>query len=106
MGAAKRQCYVAVCDVSGMFENNPASFEAAKIYGPYTRKQADALEAIGEGFPHETMAVLTFRVDGRPSVKELAASIELQVAEAVEQAAADTAAYAKTANQKYDNPED
>jgi hypothetical protein len=102
MSDAKRRWYVAVCDVSGMFENNPASFEAATIYGPYTREQADAFEAIGAGFPPETMAVLSFQVDDRPRVGDLIASLERQVEDAIQQKAADTAGYAESANQKYD----
>jgi hypothetical protein len=79
----KRDWYIAVCDTSGEFAGNPASFEAATIYGPYTREQAGKAEDLGEEFPNESWTVVVFKAEERPPFRSLIKLIKHRVAAAV-----------------------
>jgi hypothetical protein len=79
---SKRNWFLAVCDMSGTFEGNPASFEAATIYGPYTKEQVEEAEKIGEDFPHATYALTVFTADERPRFKSLLKLLKEVVAKA------------------------
>jgi hypothetical protein len=78
----KREWYIAVCSMSGEFAGNPPSFEAATIYGPYTHEQVAKAAKIGDGFPHETYSVETFKADDRPPFRSLLRMLREQVAKA------------------------
>jgi hypothetical protein len=81
---SKREWYIAVCDVSGTFAANPASFEAATIYGPYTKEQADEADALSEEFPEESFTIVVFKAEARPPFRSLIKTIKDQVKDAID----------------------
>lgn len=75
----KRDTYIAVCNVSGEWAASPAAFDNSVIFGPYTARQAAKAETLKSEIPDETIAIITFKVDGRPPFPALMQSLREKV---------------------------
>lgn len=60
----KRDWFLAIADMSGEFEGNPAAFDAAQVYGPFTAAEVTRLAKVDEEageFPHASYTVTIFK---------------------------------------------
>lgn len=80
----KKEWFIAVGDIGGEFAGNPLAFIASDLYGPYTKKQVEQAEKIGESFPDETFAVYSFFCPEPKPFNELLQELKTKVADSIE----------------------